>query len=299
MKKIIVMLAFGIFFAGTADAIGLWSVGTAYAENARGIIQKVLDREDGETQYNVQTVSTCRYEIQGKSIACVEAPRTKIVETVRKDYGVNGKDIKSVSLILEPSSERGIGFLQYDYEDQEKDSDQWMYLSALGKVKRIVSGRSDEPKSGTLFGSEISYEDVEVRHIDDFIYTLLKEEKYSGRDCWVIESVPTPKHARKSNYSKTVQWIDKERLVGYRVLMYDRHGKPVKQLTQSDYILKDGVWVATKMNVKNVQTRRITTMKLDDVAINILVKDSLFTERTLTDDSFREGTMRDVRVVKR
>lgn len=275
------------------------SYGTSYGGDAKEIMQKVLDRENGNSQYSVQTVSTCRYEVKKKTIACAETPRTKVVETIRKDYGPKGKDIKSVSLILEPSSERGIGFLQYDYEDQEKESDQWMYLSALGKVKRVVSGRSDEPKTGTLFGSEISYEDVEVKHIDDFIYTLLIEEKYDGRECWVIESVPTPKHARKSNYSKTVQWIDKERLVVYRAIMYDRHGKPAKQMTQSDYVLKDGVWIAKKMNINNVQSRRISTLKLDDVAINIAVDDSLFTERTLTDDSFREGNMRDIRVAKK
>ncbi|MDH5542267.1 MAG: outer membrane lipoprotein-sorting protein [Nitrospinota bacterium] len=288
MKKIVFTLLMAAF-----------SYGTSYGGDAKEIMQKVLDRENGNSQYSVQTVSTCRYEVKKKTIACAETPRTKVVETIRKDYGPKGKDIKSVSLILEPSSERGIGFLQYDYEDQEKESDQWMYLSALGKVKRVVSGRSDEPKTGTLFGSEISYEDVEVKHIDDFIYTLLIEEKYDGRECWVIESVPTPKHARKSNYSKTVQWIDKERLVVYRAIMYDRHGKPAKQMTQSDYVLKDGVWIAKKMNINNVQSRRISTLKLDDVAINIAVDDSLFTERTLTDDSFREGNMRDIRVAKK
>ena len=54
-------------------------------------------------------------------------------------------------------------FLQYDYENTDKESDQWMYLSALGKVKRIVSGNDDEPKKGSFFGSEFGYEDFKHR----------------------------------------------------------------------------------------------------------------------------------------
>jgi len=263
--------------------------------DAKAIMQNVLDRDDGDSQYSHQTVATCRYAKKGKGIACADKPRIKAIESLRKDYGDTGKDRKSISIILEPSAEKGIGFLQYDYEDQEKDSDQWMYLSALGKVKRIISGKSDEPKTGSLFGSEISYEDVEITHIDDFTYTLTKEEKYTGRDCWVIESLPKPEHARKSNYSKSIQWIDKERLISLRVLLYDRRGRALKQMTQSDLVLHDGIWIAKKLNMNNVQTKRITTMKLDNISINLKLDDSVFTQRTLTDGAFRESMFAKVR----
>ena len=267
----------------------------AYANDAKEIVQKVLDRDDGNTQFSRQTVATCKYAIKNRRISCVEKPRVKVIESALKDYGPKGKDKKSVMIIIDPPSERGIGFLQYDYEDQDKDSDQWMYLSALGKVKRIVSGKSDEPKTGTLFGSEFGYEDTEQAHIDDFSYALLKEEKYQGRDCWVIESKPTPEHARKSNYSRSVQWIDKERYLMLKAKMYDRRGKLLKMMTQSDFIKQDGVWIGRKMNMNNVQSKRISTMKLNRISLNLAMDNGIMSQRTLTDSAFRERNLQQLR----
>lgn len=265
------------------------------AADARAIIQQVLDRDDGRTQYSRQAVATCRYAKKGKGIACAEKPRIKKIESAQKDFGPKGKDSRSVSIILEPASERGIAFLQYDYDDPNRDTDQWMYLSAMGKVKRIVSGRKDEPKTGTLFGSEFSYEDVEQPHLDDAVYKLVKEETYQGRPCWVIESHPTPKEARKSNYSRAVQWIDKERLMTLQALMYDRRNRPFKQLTVSDVVKIDGVWVARHMNMNNVQSKRISTLKLEQVSINVPVDDAMLTQRTLTDGAWRERHLKALR----
>jgi len=268
---------------------------STFGQNARTIIQQVLDRDDGKTQYSKQTIATCKYAIKSRRIKCTEKPRIKILETANKDYGKNGKDSKSVMIILDPPAERGIGFLQYDYDDKDKSSDQWMYLSALGKVKRIVSGSENEPKTGSLFGSEFGYEDTEKRHIDDATYSVIKEEKYQGRETWVIESTPTPQRARKSNYSKSQIWVDKERFVIMKSKLYDRRGKLVKQMTQSDFIQQDSVWIARKLNMNNVQSKRISTMKLSKISLNIPVDNKVLTQRVLTDDAFREKHLIDLR----
>jgi len=269
-----------------------------YAQSARDIVQQANDRDDGKSQFSRQTIATCKYAIKDRRISCVESPRRKTLEAVSKDYGKRGKDKKSVMIILEPPSERGIGFLQFDYDEAGKDSDQWMYLSALGKVKRVVSGDEDAPKTGTLFGSEFSYEDTEQRHIDDFTYTIVKEESYQGRDCWVIESRPTASYARKSNYSRSEQWIDKERLLMLKANMYDRRGQLIKQMVQTDFVQQDGIWIARKMNMNNVQSQRISTMKLENIALNIPVEDQLMSQRTLTDGVFREQRLSTLRSTK-
>ncbi|MDH5378192.1 MAG: outer membrane lipoprotein-sorting protein [Gammaproteobacteria bacterium] len=269
----------------------------AQAQTARDIVQQVIDRDDGKTQYSKTTVATCKYTLTGGRLACSEQPRVKVLESATKDYGKKGKDKKTVMIIHEPASERGIGFLQYDYDEQDKDSDQWMFLSALGKIKRIVSGDDNQPKTGTLFGSEFGYEDTEQRHIDDFTYKLLKEETLRDRPVWVIESIPTPKHARKSNYSRSEQWIDKERFVMLKVKLYDRRGKLIKQMSQSDFVQKQGIWIAKKLNMNNVQSQRISTMKVDDIVVNLDVDDELLTKRTLSDAAFRSSKLEKLRSV--
>jgi len=269
-----------------------------FAEDAKEVMRQVIDRDDGYSQYSTQTVASCKYIIKNNKLACAEKPRVKIVEAIQKDVGGNNKDSQSVMIIQKPSAERGIGFLQYDYDEEGKDSDQWMYLSALGKVKRIVAGNDNEPKTGTLFGSEFSYEDTERRHLNDFQYKITGEENYNGRDCWVVESLPTPTYARKSNYSKSEQWIDKERFLILKALNYDRRGRLIKQLNVSQVVQQNGIWVAKKMNMNNVQSKRITTMKLNQVALNIDVDEEILTQRTLTDGAFRERKLNKMRAVK-
>jgi len=267
----------------------------ALAESAREIMERVDARDDGTSQYSKQTVATCKYQIENKKLRCVEKPRVKVIEAVNKDYGGNHKDNKSLMVIIDPPAERGISFLQYDWDAQDKDTDQWMYLSAIGKVKRIVSGDENEPKTGSLFGSEFSYEDVERPHLDDYIYTIKKETNYRNRPVWIIESVPTPKRARKSNYSKSIQWIDKERLIPLKGLLYNRRGKLVKQMSFSGYVQKNGIWVAQKMNMNNKETRRITTMKMENIALNIDIENEVFTQRALTDLAFQQSQLENIR----
>ena len=284
MKKLIALLLINIMYI----SIGL-------ADTARDIMQKVDDRDDGQSQYSKQTLATCKYQIVNKRIRCSETPRVKVVEALNKDFGTHGKDSKSLMVILDPPSERGISFLQYDWDAQGKDTDQWMFLSAMNKVKRIVSGNENEPKTGSLFGSEFSYEDVEQTHLDDYTYSIKQETSYQNRPVWIIESQPTPQRARKSNYSKSIQWIDKERYVPLKALLYNRRGKIIKQMTFSDYTQKDDIWVAQKMNMNNKETQRITTMKMENITLNIGIEDDIFTQRALTDKAFQQSQLQDLR----
>ncbi len=286
-----IMAAITVATAGTDKAMA-----NSTDLDARTIMQRAFDRDDGRTQVSAQKLSTCRYAMKGKNLVCAEKPRVKKFESIKKDYGPNEKDTRSVSILVEPPAERGIGFLQYDYEDENKDADQWMYLSAFGKVKRIVSGNENEPKEGSFFGSEFGYEDMERPHLDDYTYQLLKEEEvYQGRPCWVVESLPTPKQARKSNYSRSISWIDKERLLTLKSIVYNRQGKRAKRITMRKVKQIDGVWVAMQVNVNNLISKRMSTIKFSHIAINVDVDDSFLTLRTLTDGAFRERHMKTYR----
>ncbi|UAA37168.1 outer membrane lipoprotein-sorting protein [Paraneptunicella aestuarii] len=255
----------------------------------RDIAYKLYNREDGVNQITLQELSSCRYVIKDQRPGCAEKPRRKVIESVRKDFGENLKDVRSVSIVKSPAAERGIGFLQYDYEEPSKDADQWMYLSALGKVKRIVSGNDNEPKSGSFFGSEFSYEDMEKPYLENYTYKLLKTVDYRERDCWVLEITPTPEYAPKSNYQKSINWIDKERNIGLKTILYDRQGNIVKKIVSYDIKNIDGVWMPMIVNVDNVQTKRMTTLKIQKTALNIdEIQDDFLSLRALTDSAFRE-----------
>lgn len=264
----------------------------AHADDGRSIIEKVLDRDDGTTEISRVRLTTCSVTKKDKKIVCVSSPRIKVMDMVRKDYGPKEKDHKTVTIIEKPESENGIGFLQYDYELKGKDTDQWLYFSSLGKVKRIVSGSDNEPKTGSFFGSELSYEDMEKRHIDDYTYTVKGNETYAKRPCVVIESVPTKERAPKSNYSKSVDWIDSERHIILKSILFNRQGKKSKQIYFKSITEIDGILVPMQIIVLNLESGRMTVLAYEKIKLNIEVDDAFLTQRTLTDSAFRQTNLK-------
>ena len=258
---------------------------------AKQIMQQVSDRDDGTTAMSTIKLLTCNYVIKNKTTRCNNKPRIKQLESIRKDFGPAEKDHKTLSILLKPANEKGIAFLQYDYEQQGKESDQWMYLSALGKIKRIISGSSNEPKKGSFFGTEISYEDIESRHINDYTYKIMAEEVYQKRPCWVIETTPKKQRAKKSNYSKSLNWIDKERMIALKIILFDRGGNKIKRITNYKIRKQQNIWLISKMLVNNLQNKRMTLMSINSTIINLPIQDNILTTRTLTDKSFRETSL--------
>lgn len=265
---------------------------TACANEARDLVEKVLNRNDGTTEVGRVRLTTCAVTKRNKKIVCKSSPRIKVMDMVRKDYGPREKDHKTITIILEPAGEKGIGFLQYDYEQKGKDTDQWLYFSSLGKVKRIVSGNDDEPKTGSFFGSELSYEDMEKRHIEDYTYTLMGKEVYAGRSCAVVASAPTKERAKKSNYSRSVDWIDLERHMILKSILYNRQGKKSKRIYFNNIREISGIFVPMQIVVLNVEDARMTTMVYEKIALNVPVADEFLTQRTLTDGAFRQTLLK-------
>ena len=289
-KQLIVNLFMGLFlFGGLSNDV--------LAQNPRDIMMKVekISEESSSSAVQKTKLSTCKYGRKGKKMVCVEKPRVKLMESVQKDMGAMGKDTYSVSIILEPIGEKGIGMLTYDYDDADKDADTWLYLSALGKVKRMISSSEDSDESGSFFGSEFSIEDMESTKIDEYSYKILKDTKYQKRPVWIIESIPSAKRARKTKYSKVVTWIDQERYIVLKLQMYNRRGKPYKRLTMRKIKKIDNVWVARKMTMNNLVTKRVTHMTLYSIAFNIDIPGEFLTQRTLTDFAFRERELAKLR----
>lgn len=273
-------------------ALMFLSPSNSFAETARQIMQKNIERDDGDTMMAQVQISSCRTMRKGGKKVCAERPRTKMLEEVRKQYGKNGLDTRQVVMIREPSGEKGIGFLQYDYGEVGKENDQWMYFSAIGKVKRIIAGKEDEPKTGSFFGTEMNYEDIEKRRLSDYSYELLRKEVYRKRQCSVIESVPTPEYALKSNYSKIWDWIDVENDVRLKTILFDRQGRKIKQVLRLEVKKNNGIWDWRIQIVENLRTHRLTIFKKQKVAYNFEVDDEYLTLRTLTDRSFQENHLK-------
>ncbi len=264
-------------------------------EKARGIVKKVVDRDDGRSSYSLIRLMSCSFKMTDGKYRCASSPRMKVFEGVSKDVGANGKDSISLSILIEPADEKGVAFLQKDYDDESKDSDQWIYLPALKRMKRIVSEGENAPKTGTMFGSEFAYEDMEKFHISDYMYSYEGEEEVDGRTCYIVIAYPTASRAPKTSYSKVKMWVDKTTYLPIKTENYDRTGN-LKKTTYSKKIEKQsGVWISRQMIIVNHSNSRMSMIDMQKNVLNIEVDESVFETRALQDADFLESKMRPIR----
>ena len=199
-----------------------------------------------------------------------------------KNYAMDkGQDTHSVIFFLSPADVKNTAFLTYDYEDSDKDDDQWLYLPALKKTKRIAS--SD--KSSSFMGSDFTYSDMTSRNIDDYTYRIAKEASVRDHKVWVMESVPkAQKTIDETGYTKSYMYVRQDNFVVVRALHILKETGKKKYLDVKKLEKIDGIWVATEIEMKTTkdkQTLHRTILKLDDVKFNQDLDDAFFTVRRI------------------
>ena len=109
---------------------------TIIAETDLSAIE-IMERVDEESRKSTDSaftrmkLTTCKYGKKDGKIKCAEKPRVKLVESAQINTGEDNKDSKSIAIILEPASEKGIGMLSYSYDDSDRDNETWLYLSLI------------------------------------------------------------------------------------------------------------------------------------------------------------------------
>jgi hypothetical protein len=285
----------------TALVLAVFMVSDLQAQaptDARQILEQVEDnlRAISDSAFNRIQLSSCRFGLQNNQITCAERPRVKALESVSINTGENKMDTRVISIVLEPAAERGIGMLSYTYDDPAQDNETWLYLSALGQVKRIASGNSDDDsESASIFGSEFTTEDQDTGKLEDYTINMLGEGSESGRDVWMIETIPNEKRARASRYARTVHYIDKERFVLLRADMYDRSGREIKRLMASRVEEINGVWTSRSLTMMNLVANRLSNMAILEINTGVTIPENFLTPRTLTDVAFREAELQNIR----
>lgn len=181
---------------------------------------------------------------------------------------------KSLSIFDTPRDVKGTAFLTFTHKTG--DDDQWLYLPALKRVKRI----SSRNKSGSFMGSEFAYEDISSQEIEKYSYKWIRDEKYDGQDCFVVEQYPVDK--KNSGYTRQVTWIDKTEYRTLKVEYFDRKQSHLKTLTVSGFQkYLDKHWRADNMSMVNHQNGKSTTLKWADYKFKVGLKDSDFSKNSL------------------
>ena len=197
-----------------------------------------------------------------------ERQRTMKSMILEKDGGD-----KSLMEFLTPADVKGTKFLSYEHAD--KDDDQWLYLPALKRVKRIAS----KNKSGSFMGSEFSYEDLTAFNIDKYNYSGdAKEVRVDGKKMYKGERIPKSKN---SGYTKQVSWTTIDTFLTMKVDYYDRKKELLKTAIFSGYKKIDGVWRVSKIEMINHQNDKKTVLLWKNETIKNGLKDRDFNKRVL------------------
>ncbi len=190
-----------------------------------------------------------------------------------KALEVDGDGDKSLSIFDSPRDVKGTAFLSFTHA--KKPDDQWLYLPALKRVKRISSSN----KSGPFMGSEFAFEDLSSQEVEKYTYKWLRDEVLDGKDTFVVERYPEYKH---SGYKRMIVWIDKEIYMPLKVEYYDRKNSLLKTLTFKDYKEYLGkYWRPASQNMVNHQSKKSTELIWGDYKFQTGLTDRNFDKNSL------------------
>ena len=180
--------------------------------------------------------------------------RTQVLE-------VEGDGDKSVIVFSQPRDVKGTAFLSHTHK--EGSDDQWLYLPALKRVKRISSNN----KSGPFMGSEFAYEDISSQEVAKYTYKYIKDDSANGLGCFIVERYPVDKN---SGYTRQIVWVDKDEYRPQKVEYYDRKDALLKTLVFTEYNQHlDKFWRAYDMSMRNHQTGKSTTLKWSEMKFQV------------------------------
>jgi outer membrane lipoprotein-sorting protein len=192
-----------------------------------------------------------------------------------------GTEKRTVIFYLQPKNVKGTGFMTYDYPDANRDDDQWLYLPAMRKVRRIsASDRGDY-----FLGTDFSYEDIKKETkvgIEDYHWKTVGEEQIDGHRSYVVEAIPINKAtAKELGYGRVRVWVDADIWMVRKSEFWDTRGNHLKTTLTKDIRKLQGIWTAHTIEVKHHKTGHFTRFTFSDIDYARGVKDNMFTQQAL------------------
>ncbi|QKE61970.1 outer membrane lipoprotein-sorting protein [Aquipseudomonas campi] len=230
------------------------------------IMREVRDRDEGADRRSAVTL------VQTMADGFVRERQLLMLE---KEYG---EERKSTLYFTAPSDTAGTGILMHSYaESAAREDDQWLYLPALRKTRRIATNS----KEGPFLGTDFSFADIERMRVDDYQYQLLREETYKDRPVQVIEATTADGLENpRTGYSRRLVYVDRERGLILRDEFY-RGGRQIKTFEVLEVAQIEGFWTVKESLMSNLLEGGSTRLVRADADYNLDLADQNFSERAL------------------
>jgi len=189
------------------------------------------------------------------------------VKSISKDDGE-----KQLLWFLSPADDKGISYLKIEHAN--KDDEIRLWLPAFKKIRRI----SSKKKADSFMGSDLSYEDMTSRQMEDYEFLIIKEEIINEKLYYLLES--KPKDGIKSEYSKHLTWVAKDNYLPIKEESYNNDRELLK-LKKFKYTIIDSYNLVSEIFVENIQKKSSTLLNFSDLKINTNIKNNLFQEKNM------------------
>jgi outer membrane lipoprotein-sorting protein len=204
--------------------------------------------------------------------------RIRETRAFRKYYG---DEKRTAIFYLSPKNVKDTAFLTWDYPERDRDDDQWLYLPAMKRVRRIsASDRGD-----FFLGTDFTFEEIKLESRVsevDFVRTTIGEGEVDGFPTYTVEGVATSEAIeRELGVARREDHVDKSIWMIRKSLLFDRKGKHVKTIHFKDIESVQGIWSAMTIIAENHKTGHRTEFKFSDVVYEDSMADEVFSQRNL------------------
>ncbi len=204
--------------------------------------------------------------------------RTRETISLRKYYG---EEKRLAIFYLTPRSVQGTAFLTYDYPDSSVDDDQWLYMPALRKTRRISAAN----RGDYFLGTDLTYEDIKLEtriSLHDYNYKTISKETIDGQECYIVEGTPVSQEiAKELGYGKVKFWVDSKIWMLKKAESWDVAGNRLKTIEIKDVREIQGIWTYHKIFAKNHKSGHETTFLNSDIDYETDITDDTFTKEAL------------------
>jgi hypothetical protein len=204
--------------------------------------------------------------------------RTRVTRAYRRRFEA---EQRSVLFFDEPANLKGTALLTWDYADPARDDDQWLYLPALRKSRRVALA----DRGRAFLGTDLSFEDMKKETrvgIEDYRFRNVGEESVDERRCFVVEALPVDDSvARELGYGRLRLRVDAELWMPRWIEYWGPDGAPLKTVRLREIAAIDGIWTAQRIEAENLQTGHRTTLRFEAVDYRSAIAEDLLSEAGL------------------
>lgn len=180
---------------------------------------------------------------------------------------------RSLLRFTAPADIEGTAFLAI--ENDQGETEQFLYLPALKRTRRIVAGQ----KGRSFVNTDFTYEDMERRDVDDSKHEVVGQEEVGGVACLILETRPKPE--AESQYTMIRSWVARDLLLPLRADFFKKGPDPVKRYTVMQLENIQDIWTETQVTMEDLESGHRTVLTTRDVKYNTGVQDSAFSIQAL------------------